>query len=250
MREHGTRAKYVIEKCRCGPCTEANSAYGRLRDRKSRYPDVWGETTDLVDAAPVRQHLQRLAKAGVGLRVVTAHSGIARSSLQKIARGTRRRVHRSTLLAVLDVPTDALAPGALVDAAPTWKLIDEMVAAGITKTRIARALGNRMPALQLRRTSITREHRDAIADLHADWLTPRSLRRFPRKPLLDRLDALRAEYLDADIAARLGLDVRGFRNLYRRPASSIDEERADRFACRLGLDPRHLWPTWDDEVAS
>lgn len=35
IRSHGTRARYVHDGCRCGPCREANAAYQRARRRPS-----------------------------------------------------------------------------------------------------------------------------------------------------------------------------------------------------------------------
>lgn len=75
---------------------------------------------------------------------------------------------------VLEVwPADA-ADGAYVDARATWRLIDDLLAHGWTRTRIARALGStaRTPALQLGRDRVTAAHARAVAALHATALAP------------------------------------------------------------------------------
>lgn len=44
MRDHGTRARYVVEKCRCAPCTEANRAGHAKARRLVAYPSRNGGT--------------------------------------------------------------------------------------------------------------------------------------------------------------------------------------------------------------
>ena len=157
--------------CRCEPCREANRAYARQRDRASRRPDEQLEAA-YIDAGEVRAHLRFLAARGVGRRQVSAVSGVAQSSLAKLRSGKVRRCRPATAEAILAVfPIDA-ADGAYVPAGPTWKLLDDLLAHGWTRTAIARALGStaKAPAMQLDREFVTARNARAVKALHASAL--------------------------------------------------------------------------------
>jgi len=47
MREHGTKARYTVDKCRCEPCREANSTYERRRRANIRHTRRDGKYVDL-----------------------------------------------------------------------------------------------------------------------------------------------------------------------------------------------------------
>lgn len=149
MRDHGTRAKYVAEKCRCELCTEANRAYARGRDRASRRPDEV-RVSPFVTARAVRAHLADLSAQGVGYKRVAQVAGVSASSLMKVVSGQRTRLRRETAEKVLAVTPSAAAPGAYVDAGPTWRLIEQILAAGVSKAAIgpgrARRPGARVAA--------------------------------------------------------------------------------------------------------
>lgn len=181
MREHGTRAKYVLDHCHCGPCTEANRVYARMRDRASRRPDE-GLEPAYVDAAEAVAHVRWLATQGVGTRQVCDQAGVARSAVLKLLNGDRTRARRTTIDKLLAVSTLDRAGGALVAAGPTWKLLDELIAHGHTRGSIAAQLGSKAktPALQLRHDYVTQRSADAVAALHARLMLP---------ILLDRAEA-------------------------------------------------------------
>jgi hypothetical protein len=196
---HGTRARYFMQACRCGPCHDANIAYERNRVRMKLY----GLFDGYVDAAPAREHLRRLAEAGVGYKQVAKAAGVPSSNLCRIMgkrgnRGARtgsggrwkmatyrpmRRVRQSTLEKILAVTiSDAMAPGALVslkDADLARRRVAELVAAGMLKWRIAvhldpdlwRQVGKgKRPGLQVtRHQRITRKHFDGIAELYVSF---------------------------------------------------------------------------------
>ena len=84
MRQHGTRAKYVAEQCRCPACRAANSEYAYRRAHKG---------VDLVDAAETRRYLKILSRHGIGRRQVSAITGLSLSTIGDIAAGRHRRVH-------------------------------------------------------------------------------------------------------------------------------------------------------------
>ncbi len=146
--EHGNRACYVFNKCRCEPCTQANRDYMRRRDRASRRPDEQLEPA-YIDATEVREHIKWLQKKGVGIRTIARQAKVGRSTLQLLvadrrkvhARRPRDRVTRAVAERVLLVfPIDA-APNALVPADKTKRQIAALLARGHTKEGLARMLG-------------------------------------------------------------------------------------------------------------
>lgn len=85
--EHGTRARYVRDKCRCEPCRAANRDYSRARARK-----YWGVRRALVrgdDLDFLRRHLR-------SRDAILAASDLPRGEV----RGRRDELAR--LLAVID----------------------------------------------------------------------------------------------------------------------------------------------------
>lgn len=86
-RPHGTRARYLKDKCRCAPCREANAAYMRGRRSARRRGEV-----ALVPAVRARRHLEQLLEGGLSVRKVATASGVARSTLQGVAAGEQQRI--------------------------------------------------------------------------------------------------------------------------------------------------------------
>lgn len=84
--QHGTRAKYVLDHCRCLPCAAANANAHNEWTRQKLY----GRYNKYVDAQQAREHLQQLQAAGMGLRRVSAVCGISTSTLQAIVYGKHR----------------------------------------------------------------------------------------------------------------------------------------------------------------
>lgn len=126
----------------------------------------------------VRRHLATLAAGGVSLRRVEALAGVSRTRLLEVKnqrtyhhdRPRRRRLRQETAERILGVQTIATpAAGARVPAGPTWALIDALLARGVSKTAIARALGSRAktPALQLRRDFVLQRSADAVREVCA-----------------------------------------------------------------------------------
>lgn len=157
MREHGTRAKYVAERCRCEPCTEANRVYNRERERRQARVRYGIEAPDdkYVDPAEAREHLEWLRSIGVGTRTIADRAGLGRTAITKILQGDRSRIHRDTAARILSVGRSAQPRTTLVDAGPSWELIDDLIYLGFTKARIAHELGATTPALHLGRHRIT-----------------------------------------------------------------------------------------------
>lgn len=149
-RPHGVRLRYIAG-CRCGDCRQANSRYETFRAAARKA----GDWNGIVAAAPARAHLALLSSAGVGRRVVCDVSGVADTVLTEIIAGRKAQIRARTERAILAVTVAAAADGAYIDAKPTWKLLDALIADGYSKTELARRLGYATHALQLKRTQVT-----------------------------------------------------------------------------------------------
>lgn len=160
-RPHGDRLRYMAG-CKCFQCRRANSDYERTRQAAR----LSGDWNGIVDAAPARRHLFRLSRLGVGQWSVVAATDIARSMIHEIKNGDRLRIRARTLRKILAVTPAMRADGSNVAAARAWRLIDELLEEGYTKAALARLLGYRSPALQLRRDRITARNEQRVIALH------------------------------------------------------------------------------------
>lgn len=148
-RPHGTRARYVADRCRCLLCRAANSRYQTKRDREKRR----GDRRDLVAADTVRDHILALRAAGIGYKTI---ADVARTSpriVSMISRGTQARVRRHIERRILDVNAECAADGMLVSARPTWDLLNELIDDGWTRTQLARLIGQHS-GLQVMQTRV------------------------------------------------------------------------------------------------
>ena len=147
-RQHGDRLRYMAG-CRCLKCRMANSHYetARAKARKA------GDWNGLVDAAPVRQHLLKLSRAGVGYKCAADAASVARSVVAKIRNGEKKQVRARTAKQLLTVTPAARADHSYVSAARTWQLIRQLLDQDFTKARIARELGVGR-ALQIHHTRV------------------------------------------------------------------------------------------------
>jgi hypothetical protein len=173
MRQHGTRAMYVAERCRCEPCRAAHRDYNREWERRRSRAQVWGiEEVEpaFVDVTEARDHLAWLSGNGVGSRTVSEVTGLARSTVLSIARGEQVVARQETIDRILAVGTHRAPDVTLVDAAPAWRLIDDLVYLGFTKGRIAMAMGKKKPAMQLNRHRITRRSLDKVKAVYTKLL--------------------------------------------------------------------------------
>jgi transcriptional regulator with XRE-family HTH domain len=157
--EHGTRACYVLDRCRCTPCATANTAAQNERNRLKAY----GRYHRYVDAYPLRLHVQELREAGMGLKTIAKRSGVAHGALWKLMYGKRqpdgsqtpsRRVLRETAekLYGLDQAWSTplrLAGGAVLDqerSSAVSRRLQALVALGWSMSEIGRRLGLRHAA--------------------------------------------------------------------------------------------------------
>ena len=178
--EHGTYACYVLDGCGCTACTQANRDYEQRRAKDLAYG-----RPRTVDAEPVRAHISELMcdgprganHMGVGLKQIAKVSGVSQGALWKLMYGAPDRPGPSTVVRAATaeklyaVTLADMADGATVDAAPTWKRVNEMVKAGWAKAAIARHVhGPQAVALQLSKRAVTVGNARTVAALHAAWV--------------------------------------------------------------------------------
>jgi hypothetical protein len=170
MREHGTRAKYVVEKCRCEPCTKANRDYALQRDRHKRRVAFGIEEHQpaFIDATEARDHLRWLSKVGIGKRRVSQITGISVSAIEELRKGNRTKCRPKTAAKILGVGRSKASDGAFIDAKQTWRLINDLLEHGWTKEAIAKAIGSKAqrPSLQLQPNRVRAKSARAIEQLH------------------------------------------------------------------------------------
>lgn len=165
---HGTRSRYT-SGCRCAPCRAANTAYQRARTKAK----IYGRANPLRPVAAVVRHLRSLARAGVGVRPISDAAKVAGSTIRKVLAGQRLHLREATARRLLAVTADVIADGALVPAGPTWKLLDELIDEGFTRTDLARRLGSkgRRPTLQIRRDRVEAATAAKVERLHRQLTT-------------------------------------------------------------------------------
>jgi hypothetical protein len=198
-RPHGDRLRYVAG-CRCDLCREANTLYSRERTAACKE----GDWNGIVSAAPARAHLIALSEAGVGRRAVAAASDVGNTVLMDIRSGKKPNIRARTARMILAVTPEMASDHALIDAAPTWKLVNAMLAGGFTKGRIAKELGATTMALQLGREQITVRNAHRILALHTRLMASDEVL-VAAAPSLKLIEELRDEgFSDKQLARLLG----------------------------------------------
>lgn len=156
MRAHGTHVKYVIDRCRCEECREANRTYERQRHRENAERAFGARPPVFVDAADTRAHLFTLSAAGIGPLQVQRLAGVGKTAQWKIRSRRVLRCLPETEQAILGITTDAhVFMRSKMDAAPAHAIVRELLELGHTKTTISLALGNKSTALQLGKERVT-----------------------------------------------------------------------------------------------
>jgi hypothetical protein len=139
----------VRDRCRCRPCTLANTAESSRAHRERTF----GRWQPYVDAGPVRAHLQALRDVAIGIDQIAKLSGLSRSYLcgliytRRDGRPPYQRVRPGTAhkILALGVEETNRAEYAQVDATGTRRRLQALVAAGFTHKSLATAL-SRTPA--------------------------------------------------------------------------------------------------------
>jgi hypothetical protein len=118
----------------------------------------------------------------VGHKSVAAACDVAATVLSEVLWGGKKRIRRHTADRVLAVTVDAAADGARIDARPTWRLIAEMLEAGLTKTAISRGIGHEQAVLCIGRELVEAKTALKVRQLHARVMAQGERGRFPRDP--------------------------------------------------------------------
>lgn len=169
-RAHGTRVKYVIDKCRCDDCREASRAAEAIRRRDRAYG-----IQSYIDAQPARDHVSALGQQGMGWKRVARTAGLSPSTVWKLmygdpARGREpnKRIRPATAEAILSVELD-LADGARIDGLGVARRLQALVALGWSMSKLADCLGvhptNFTPIIHGRRDTTVGTDR-AVRDLY------------------------------------------------------------------------------------
>ena len=183
--QHGTRACYVLDICRCRPCADASAAAENERTRLKAY----GRYHKYVDAEPVRAHIRNLMAFGIGLKQITrltkeaTGTSVSGGTLHKLMYGSNsrldgkpsRRVLRATAEKIYAIePIRANLAGGALDLEGTDQArlrLRALVRLGWSQSCLGRRLGihptNFSPAIQGSRT-LTRGTVDAIDALYAE----------------------------------------------------------------------------------
>jgi transcriptional regulator with XRE-family HTH domain len=169
---HGTYVCYVIDRCKCRPCRDANNTYTANLHRRHMYGKA-----SYVDAGPARAHIHELTAAGMGLKRIVAVSTISQGLLWKLMYGKTRpdgtrtpskRIKPATEQTILAITLD-LAGGAKIDSTGTTRRIQALVACGWSMSKLAARLGigrANFTGLAQGRTGVTVTHAKAVADLY------------------------------------------------------------------------------------
>lgn len=120
----------------------------------------------LVSATKVRQHLTRLSLQGVGYKSVAAAADVGATALSNVLRGRQNKIRSQSARRVLAITVEAIADHGIVNGAETWRLLDDLFAHGLRKSEIARRLGMKAPAIQIRKERVLARTAYAVARLH------------------------------------------------------------------------------------
>lgn len=185
MRPHGTHAKYALDHCRCDPCRQAQRQYNRHRVRAIARPDeVW---CPYVDAEPAREHIRWLASCGIGIKSLAKLAGVSHGTLSKLVYGDRtrhmppsRRIRPATAHKITAVMPNHAGGAQRVPAAPTWRLLNQLITLGWPRAELARRLGHRGPGLQISRSRVLASTARQVEQLHTDLIRIRVIPRRTR----------------------------------------------------------------------
>lgn len=180
------------------------------RDRLNAYYRAWRRTRKsplLIDAEPVRQHLELLAEAGIGAHRISTLTGLAEETIAGFTRpygsgdgrryGRKRQVHPDVAAKILAIDPVTTTPG-VVNAIGSRRRIQALNAAGWPTAVLATRLPlGRATLLTLpRQTHLQARTADAIAALYDELKTqqPEKHGVLPRSITKARLRAERANW--------------------------------------------------------
>lgn len=176
-----TRTCYAIHKCRCDGCTEGSRASEEKRRRQHLYGTF---DSGLVDAAPVRAHIEMLQESGLGWKRIAELTGVGNTAISQLIYGrkgsnndprkgeTLKRVSREKAekILALQPSLELLRDGALVPALGTHRRIQALVCNGWSLNAIGTRLGidpGNMTTL-LHRAQVRKATHQAVEALFAE----------------------------------------------------------------------------------
>jgi len=178
---HGTRARYVLG-CHCDGCRAANVAYYHTQ-MKAR---VFHGANGFVAADPVREHLAKLSRKGVGRRAVSATANIPESTLRGIVTGERRHIRALSEQRILAVTLECASDRAHIPAGPTAARLRHLLREEFSRSDLARRLGTSRQALSRWTARPTPRHITARTAMHVQRLYDEVMAEGPAAPLLER----------------------------------------------------------------
>jgi hypothetical protein len=170
---HGTMSEYE-RGCRCENCRAAARAYQKARRERLKR----GLGDFFVSAELARAHLCELQQVHVGMRAVSAVTGIAYQEIRAIRTGRKPRIRCTTEEKIMRVTPDGRSDSSCIDGAETTRLIDELRALGYGLGELARRMGYIDPeTLQFyRKPRVTARTAMRVAKLHAQIVRERAAR--------------------------------------------------------------------------
>ena len=205
---------YVHHKCRCDRCRERNAAAERRRTKLKAY-GRWD--SGLVDAQPVREHVQLLQSFGIGYMRVARLAGVQPRAVADLIYGRqesgprkgemRKRISRDKAEAILAVQPALgnVADRAQVPAYPYARMCRALVAWGWSQSKIAAELGIDVSNFRLLRTrqhTVYASTARAIAALYDRW----SFHPPPQSTHRDRISVARSKRYAAERGWPLPMD--------------------------------------------
>ena len=173
---HGTPTAYKYCKCRCDTCRRVVARRANLYRA-----DTERNGPRLVDAQPVREHLQQLRDAGMSAAQIVAAIGMARRHYHQIVTGEYTTVTRTTrdrVLATTPTTPDPRDGDPLINQRSTLRRIHALHAIGWTASNIAHAANTTQATITnltcTPRKYVRRSFANAITDAYDQlaWTTP------------------------------------------------------------------------------
>lgn len=176
---------YLHHRCRCAPCRTAHADTMRARRRELAYGTY---SRGLVDAEPVRAHLDWLRSQSMGVKTIAAASGVPVTTISRIIWPVRSagdeqptlpaKVTPVTAAALLAVRPDLalLADHAVIDATGYRRRLQALIAHGWTLPQVETAMRGVVTADRMRpwlhATTITAAGARTIVTVYDRlWLT-------------------------------------------------------------------------------
>lgn len=150
---HGTHTRYT-RGCKCDECRIAHRLYERQkkRERSREAQGIEDRVVKIIDASEVRKHILFLSSRGIGTLTIVKLSGLAQSNVLRIKRGEQKSITVASAKKILAIPALPVSDGHRVPSSKAQKLVDEMLATGLTETQINRLIGNREPRIIFKET--------------------------------------------------------------------------------------------------